>query len=186
MHTGRLVLAPTDPHALPDRARLTESLDGAEFIGARIDDADGLFRVGPRFLTLISFTGCAVALPSAREANGSIPLCHISIASPSVRPRFLHGRNSRPPRCPQCRTRLVSWNEHAKRWTGELDTLLHCERCDATMPPWRWDWKRQAGFGRLFVSIEEVFPDEALPAAELLELMSRASGSEWDYFYVQD
>jgi hypothetical protein len=48
------------------------------------------------------------------------------------------------------------------------------------------DWKQQAGFGRRLIEVEEVFPGEAVPTQSLLDLLKRASGSGWRYFYIQD
>jgi hypothetical protein len=47
-------------------------------------------------------------------------------------------------------------------------------------------WRQNAGFGRLFVTIEDIFPGEAVPVPGLLDGLRRATGTDWHYFYIQD
>jgi hypothetical protein len=49
-----------------------------------------------------------------------------------------------------------------------------------------WDWKGNAGLGRVFVVVEEIFPGEALPSPALTDVLERLSGSPWRHFYVQE
>lgn len=186
MHTGRLVLTPVDARVAPERTPLIASLTDAELIGEPLDRGRGRFHIGSRFLSLVTFAGCAVRIPGEPGPDPGAPFCHVSIPPASGRPRLLAGRNTRPPRCPGCRARLVDWREQRERWQAEPDTPTGCRGCGETRPPWHWDWKHQGGFGRLFVCLEEVFPGEAVPTPSLLELLSRTSGSDWGYFYVQD
>lgn len=186
MHTGRLVLTPVDAHAAPERTRLIGALTGAGLIGAPLDESGGRFRIGPSFLSLVSFAGCAVNVRGEPGPDPNAPFCHVSIPPASALPRLLAGRNTRPPRCPGCRARLGEWREQRERWEAEPDIPTGCPTCGEAQPPWRWDWKNQGGFGRLFVCLEEVFPGEAVPAPPLFELLKRTSGSDWGYFYVQD
>jgi hypothetical protein len=46
-------------------------------------------------------------------------------------------------------------------------------------------WRKNAGFGRVFVTVEDVFPGEAVPVPTLLEGLRAASGVDWRYFYLQ-
>lgn len=52
--------------------------------------------------------------------------------------------------------------------------------------PWDWDWKGNAGFGRFFVQVEEIFPGEATPTTALTGVLEQATGAPWRHFYVQD
>jgi hypothetical protein len=61
-----------------------------------------------------------------------------------------------------------------------------CAACGRLVPIRDLDWKQSAGFGRLFVQVEEVFPGEATPTPELMLLLARLTGGDWRYFYVQD
>ena len=69
-------------------------------------------------------------------------------------------------------------------WTRR--TEIPCPTCGEASPPWAYDWKEKAGFGRLFLQIEEVFPGEAAPTRGLTDLLERCTGCAWRYFYIQD
>jgi hypothetical protein len=64
--------------------------------------------------------------------------------------------------------------------------VITCPTCGETSPPWAYDWKQKAGFGRLLIRIEEVFPGEAVPTPELMDLLQSSAGCSWRYFYLQD
>jgi hypothetical protein len=185
-HTGRLVLTTADPQADPAPALVAAALSEAGFIGPRLSLPGLAFSVGPRFLSLLAFTGCAVAIVSAPSGTGGVPYCHVRISELEPVPRLLCGRNTRPPRCPACRARLGDWKMRLDAWAERPQMGLGCPACGASRPPWRWDWKEQAGFGRRFVLVEEVFPGEAVPTRALLDCLTGACESGWRHFYVQD
>jgi hypothetical protein len=185
MHTGRLVLTLSDPHLVPDaeslRARLTEQ----GFIGAPLRDETTAFLAGDRFLALMTFAGCSVQIELTPPAHGG-PFCHVRFAGPFARPRLLHGRNTRPPRCRACRAPLKDWLDFLSPTGEAAPPRLPCPACGEEHPPWEWDWKEGAGYGRFFIQVEEVFPGEAVPAPELLRILQKAEGGNWRYFYTQD
>ena len=185
-HTGRLVLTTNEPQAAPDSGLVIESLLGAGFIGAPLHGLERAYAVGPTFLSLLAFTGCAVAISAEPGAGESVPCCHVRILPVSPAARLLWGRNTRPPRCPVCRAPLQEWGRRVQAWLDQPQRGATCPACGETRPPWRWDWKGQAGFGRLFLAVEDVFPGEAVPMPPLFDVLTRASGLGWRHFYVQD
>ena len=64
--------------------------------------------------------------------------------------------------------------------------LLRCHSCGLIGPAWEWNWRRQAGFGRIFLIIEEVFPGEGQPLPGLLAALNALGVGPWQHFYVQD
>ena len=60
-----------------------------------------------------------------------------------------------------------------------------CRHCGEKIAIDAPDWRRNAGAGRFFVQITEVFPGEAVPLPALMAQL-RAEGDDWDYFYLQD
>lgn len=184
-HTGRLVLTPADPHVCPQVGLLTEMLADKGFLGKRLGgEGEDVFRIGPGFLSLLAFTGCAVQIRS--EPSGDGGFCHVRMPPAQPHPRLLSGRNTRAPRCAGCRARLVDWRERRDYWSSHPHAGVTCPACGETRPPWLWDWKQQGGFGRLFVQVEEIFPGEATPTPALFDLLIRASGTGWRHFYIQD
>lgn len=195
LHTGRLLLTPEDPLQAPAWEPLREALLQAGFFGAPLqaDRSAGAsrslgmrFALGERFFDYVGFTGCAVkldGLPGTGGADG----CHLRLDPPSAEPRFFSGRNSRPPRCPVCGKTLTDWRAAMEPWRWPEQTELSCPGCGQASPAWHWDWRGHAGFGRLTLAIEEVFPGEAAPLPALLKLLRKASGGlSWQDFAVQD
>jgi hypothetical protein len=181
VHTGRLLLSPLDPLLAPEPDPLCAGLAEAGLLGAPVPGIEGAYLVGERFLELVVFTGCSVQLELSPPAGGQGPFSHVRIIGPYPLPRLMSGRNTRPPRCRACRAPL-------RHWSGELVSSgsddIRCLACGESAPLWAWDWKEQAGWGRLF---EEVFPGEATPAPALMILLGELAGGEpWRHFYVQD
>jgi hypothetical protein len=184
VHTGRLLLSTQDPFLLPDRTVLEAGLTSAGFLGEPLPGLEDAFLSGEQFLQLVTFAGCSVQIELSPA--GDKPFCHIRFTGPFERPVLLSGRNTRPPRCPGCRTPLREWKPALAAWREGGTADITCPDCGETHPPWAWDWRQKAGFGRLFIQVEEIFPGEAVPTPGLTTLLQRLTGSEWGCFYVQD
>jgi hypothetical protein len=184
-HTGRMILTTANPTDCPDGVSVIAALASVGFIGERLDgQVDHAFCVGPAFLSLVSFAGCAVRIETT--PNPHAPFCHLRCPPLAPFPRLYCGRNTRPPRCMDCRGRLDDWRERVDDWTTQPCRGVTCPGCGATRLPWQWDWKEQGGFGRWVILVEEVFPGEAAPTQSLLDLLADASGTRWRHFYVRD
>jgi len=183
-HTGRLLLTMQDPFLLPEQAPLTATLSEAGFLGPPLEGRNEGFAVGERFLQLVIFAGCSVRIELS--PMGEAPFCHIRFTGPFRRPVFLSGRNTRPPRCRNCRGRLRNWQAVLSDRDNAGPGQITCPACGEASPPWGYDWKGQAGFGRLFLQIEEVFPGEATPTPALMGLLEASNGCKWRHFYIQE
>lgn len=186
LHTGRLVLTPVDAQAAPDPKTLRQAIADGALAGEPLRNGTDGFSVGDRFLQLVAFTGCAVQLAPEPERGAAHGFCHIRVDGPFPRPQLRAGRNSRPPRCAVCGKPLQEWREQASTWLPSVSPALGCRSCKHTSPAWDWDWRQQAGLGRIFLCIEEVFPGEAAPLPGLLELLAQTAVGPWGFFYVQD
>ncbi len=184
LHTGRLLLCTHDPYLLPDRAALERTLAAEGFLGASLPGRAGGFLVGERFLQLVTFTGCSVQIELSPTDDG--PFCHILVSGPFERPEFASGRNTRPPRCPSCRSPMQNWKNAISLWEEGGPSAVSCAACGRSNSLLTVDWKAKAGFGRLFVRVEEIFPGEAIPTPELMRLLACTSPGDWRHFYVQD
>ena len=184
LHTGRLILTPADPHRVPDVDLLIEGLRQSGFLGEPLSvQGERAFAIGPGFLSLLTFAGCAVQIRDNRNAGR---FSHIRVPPVSLYPRLMVGRNTRSPRCVGCRAPLSGWRELVDHWATHPHAGVRCPACAETRPPWLWDWKQQGGFGRVFVCVEEVFPGEAVPTPAFFEQLIRVSGIGWRHFYIQD
>ncbi len=182
-HMGRLLLAPRHPHAVLDPQALQQWLATFELIGAMLDrdPTTGIqsFARGARFFDWIGFTGCAVQLGETDTTAG----CHLRLWPLLPTPRLVYGRNSRAPCCQQCRKRAAT---SLQSLIDTPDCLVICSHCGHRAPAWNWDWRGQAGYARIFCSIEDIFPGEVAPLPALLTQLDQHSGIAWHWFVVQD
>jgi hypothetical protein len=188
LHTGRLVLTPVDPHALPiDLQAILERLRDIGFMSEAIAGDSPRYRLGEQFVQLVTFMGCSpfVAL---EPGEGDAPFCHLSILGPFDHPRLLCGRNTTPPRCEVCRKRLADWRSTIHQWRmGNATSPTACPHCGHLQDPVSYDWRESAGWGRLFLCVENIFPQEAMPTQALLnQLQGATSELPWRYFYQQE
>ncbi|MBK1641760.1 hypothetical protein CKO12_07725 [Chromatium okenii] len=185
-HTGRLILTPCDATAAPDSAALIAALTHCQCIGAPLSNSmipePRKFTIGAQFFTLVSFTGCAVNIATA----GSSSFCHVYLPPLTATPILYSGRNTRPPRCPYCRCRVVDWRERFHSAVNSPLLTVQCPQCAMLAPLLQWEWKQHGGCGRRLIVIEEVFPHEATPSDELLAQLRAVSGEPWRYFYMQE
>jgi hypothetical protein len=185
-HTGRLLLTPRAATAAPASAALITALTNCQFIGTPmqflIASEQRAFTLGEQFFALLSFTGCAVQIATP----GNSLSCYVHIPPRAALPILYTGRNTRPPRCPQCRKRMNEWREQCAAAISNPLLMVHCPHCHSAMPLTQWEWKQQGGCGRRFIVVEEIFPNEATPTVELLAQLHTATGEIWQYFYVQE
>ena len=185
LHTGRLVLTPSDPEHAIALEPLADKLRQIGFLGRALPGRRDAFATGEHFLQLLAFTGCAVQLDSAPNDLGGT-FVHIRLECTAAAPKLLAGRNARPPRCPSCGKALPEWREQIQNDRSDHAPVLHCPHCATTTPAWRWNWRQHGGFGRSFVLVEEVFPGEGAPLPSLLNALHDLDVGDWRHFYVQD
>lgn len=187
-HTGRLVLAPREPHCAPDRAVLIRALAAAGLLGSPLTPAGDAYAVGDAFLHLVAFTGCAVQMEVDPRPESGRTFCHIRFVGPFEEPVILTGRNTRPPRCPVCRYPLRDWRDVLPCSTSIAKQAdpLPCPACATLSPACAWDWKESGGCARLALFVEEVFPGEATPTDALMRVLAEVTQTSWRHFFIQD
>ncbi len=187
LHTGRLVLTPADPYFLPDDlSAITTRLEEIGFIGTALSGRQDSYLLGEHFMQLVTFMGCS---PYIRLEPGAADeaFCHLKIDPTSAHPRLLTGKNTTPPRCTVCRRRISDWRTNIARWQQQPDWLASCPHCGHRQDPATYDFRQSAGFGRLFLCVEQIFPHEAIPSPSLLTHLQQASGgTSWHFFFVQE
>jgi hypothetical protein len=189
-----LVLTPADPLQAVEQTSIVATLGGLGLLGAqRGDSVVNAFAAGPALGELIGFTGCAVQFGGEASSAGPVGP-RVRIPPPSAAPRLLWGRNTRPPRCPDCGASLRAWRERlpvavrkdATPASCDAGLALHCDACATTAPALRWRWGRHGGAGRSLILVEEVFPGEAAPLPTLVKALDALDAGPWVFFYIQD
>jgi DNA-directed RNA polymerase subunit RPC12/RpoP len=162
-------------------------LQGSGFLGSSLVNLGAAaFQVGEAFLQFITFMGCSPHIEMEPPPQGG-PFCYVHIDGPWLRPLLRHGRNTQAPRCSACRGRITSWRELLPAWLERpQDPLIDCPRCGHRQCPLDLGWRREAGFGQLFIVVEDIFPGEAVPVPALLSNLKGMTASPWQYFYVRD
>lgn len=187
LHTGRLVLTPQDPYLLPAEPKaIIAGLQGIGLVAQALETGPG-YLLGDRFMQLVTFMGCSPFIRLEPDASAE-PFCHLLLHGPHERPRLLTGKNTRPPRCGACRKRLKDWQADFDKWRRNGDGWqVACPHCGVHQEPVSYDFRQSAGCGRLFLFIENIFPQEAIPSPSLLDTLKQTTeGKPWGYFYQQD
>lgn len=182
--SGKLLLQPTPEHVPASLQTLTDSLSDIGLLGAAYGESTACYLTGSRFLQLISFLGCSPHVQLEPSPDGSGDFCHICLLGPFEQPRLLYAGNSRPPRCPACGKGFSHWRELLTPWSNDLSgRTVHCFACNSDSLPIQLKWPRNAGFGRFFIQINGIFPEEAVPMPELIACLD-AQGGGWRHFYL--
>ena len=188
LHTGRLVLTPEEAGFIPgDPRALMERLGEIGLIAGRLNGKDDRFLSGEEFIRLIDFMGCSPSIQLDPTPSGE-PFCHLAVCGPYDEPRFLRGRNTTPPHCEQCRKRIPDWEPIMQAWEEAPENYLaECPHCAHRQNPSSYNWRQNAGCGRFLLTVENIFPHEAMPSPTLMKTLRETSGNQpWHHFYVQD
>ncbi len=190
IHTGRLVLSPADPfYLIQDIKSLIARLRSIHFCAGPMQKLNGHhYLLGDRFMQLVSFVGCSPFIRLKPTEDGQ-PFCHLVVDGPYPKPIFLQGRNTTSPSCKQCRKRIPDWQPLISQWLMQPETFQAiCPYCGHQQNPASYNWRQSAGSGRLFLFVENIFPNEAIPSPELLKTLEAGDqdSAAWSYFYIQD
>ena len=181
--TASLLLYPQAPDWNPDNiADLIAHLRDIGFIAAAIDPAgtETAYFAGECFLELVAFMGCAPSIRFAPD-DDSEHFTHIHLHQYDD-VTALTGEHTRAPNCPQCKKAFTTWNTKPDSLT--MTSQWTCEHCQQSFAPWDYQWRKSAGFARVFIEVTDIYPKEALPQQALLEQLEHTTGIRWDYFYL--
>lgn len=180
--SGSLMIMPSQAWAEPPETnQVGQVLSELGLIGEAYEEG---FLVGEKFGSLITFAGCSPALMTDPDQAGD-KLMTVHLLGPWEQPRLLVGRNTTKPRCPGCRARIVDWRELTETYASQPDLIHSCPQCGTQTRPVDLDWRQQAVAGRLLIEVRNVFPGEVVPTDNLLLGLTRATGVEWRYGWVQ-
>jgi len=177
---GSLYLSPVDPDELPDLGSISESLCELQVSGPLLSEAPGklVYAAGSGFPRHVIYAGCSPHLRFEPEGPHDRDFCHVALLGPYPKPGVITGENTVTPRCPACRKRLSSWQEHLH--TGKLS----CQSCGLVSDAWAVDWRQHAASGRLFIELRNVFPGEASPSDLFMSTLNEATGMPWAYSWA--
>jgi hypothetical protein len=131
---------------------------------------------GDRFLNHVNYMGCAPAI-QFEASDTDADFCFIEIHSYDSAKLIHSKKQARAPHCPVCKKPVNNWQQLS------LATTILCDACDTTSSIETFDWRKMAGYARVFIEITDIFPREAIPQPALLERLNKAFDNEWLYFY---
>jgi hypothetical protein len=180
MSIGKLILhsGSAEP-SLSKRESLIDFLRAIGLLGSSLDHTEETFFTGDKFLQLISFVGCSTNVCLTPKSGMDDNFCNLAVKGPLKQPLLVWGSNSRPPRCPTCKQPLTDWKEPSGEQT------ITCSQCGTASHLDEISWGKQAGYGRIFIEISNIFPGEARPVHDLLISLGKVTATEWSYFYTE-
>lgn len=135
---------------------------------------------GKKFLDYIAYMGCAPSIQfeaNADNENSDNNFCFIKIHS-FQSPRLIHSqKQATAPRCPNCKKPVKDWTDN------KTDSAINCNQCSTSSNIEAFNWRKMAGYGQLFIEINDIFPKEAMPQQILLDKLSIITNTGWQYFY---
>lgn len=160
-----------------DTLSLVSALQTIGFIAGSIDQAEkDHYHTGERFLDYVAYMGCAPAIQfEASDSNSNF--CFIKIHKYESARLIYSQKQARDPQCPDCKKSINNW------LANKTDTQIECKQCGTRFNIEDLNWRKMAGYARLFIEITDIFPKEAIPQQSLLENLADISGSSWSYFY---
>ena len=143
------------------------------------------YLIGQDFLKLITFLGCSpnIEVEPPEQLSDWGNFCHIDIQI-FDEPQFFKGLNKPKCSCPHCRSRVTQALPDMTSWTPEAE-LLTCPKCGEQTLTEHLNWRNGAGFGRFFIVVNSVYPNEAVPTDKLMSILKSASNEIWNYFYFE-
>lgn len=182
----RLVLHPQDSQYVPKSWEpIIGVLQAEKFLSKSWGDkSQQRFLTGERFVDFITFMGCSPYIVFEPPQDGSLNFCHIQFSAIHLQSQFRSASGNVFARCPLCGKRLEQWKVALDAWQeNPAANIIRCDKCHSEASLYKLGWRHTAGFGRLFIDVFSIYPQEGVPTDSLLGLLHASTGVHWQYFY---
>ncbi|NOR41795.1 MAG: hypothetical protein GQ572_00555 [Gammaproteobacteria bacterium] len=172
-----LFLSPTQSNfTIGDNSQFISQLEEIGLIAKEISNQNDAFFTGKRYFDHISYMGCSPTVQfEPGEASNSF--CHVKIHYYDRAKLVVSQIQARAPHCPNC-------SKPVKDWTSDTtEETINCKLCNTTSDIGEFNWRKMAGYARVFIEITDIFPKEAIPQQTLLDELNQICTTEWSYFY---
>ncbi len=180
MTTSKLIFFADEITKTFDQQALINTLITANFLLPNNPEKNH-YLAGDKFLGLITFLGCSPNInlaPIAGEQH-----CYISFIAPTEHAECLGFTQTVNPKCPNCKKRIANWKNDNWQRTGEI---CICDKCQSRHLYAELNWKQECGFARGGFETHHIYPHEAVPTDQLLDLLDQFSGFKWNYCYTNN
>ena len=169
-----------EPHdySATDNLFLINALQKINFITNKIEaqKTGNAYFTGNKFLDYIAYMGCAPAIQFEAGKNNE-HFCFIKIHRYKSAQLIHSQKQARAPHCPNCEKPVKNWQN------TKTDSTINCGHCGTTSGIEEFNWRKTAGYARLFIEITDIFPREAIPQQLLLDKLTNITDVKWLYFY---
>ena len=175
-----LYLIPEQPYfTVEDISSLITALQDIGLISHKINrrNKDTFYYIGERFLDYIAYMGCAPSIQFEASGDGE-DFCFIKLHQYEKAKLIYSRTQSRAPHCPACQKPVKDWPD------SKTETTISCNLCRTSAGMEKFNWRKMAGFARLFIEITDIFPKEAIPQQMLLDKLAAKLETSWAYFYA--
>lgn len=131
---------------------------------------------GDKYLDYIAYMGCAPNIQFEAGENDT-DFCSIRLQRYDSAQLIYSQSQSRAPHCPVCQKPIKDWQQ------SKTGSTISCSHCHTTSQIEKFNWRKMAGYARLFIEITDIFPKEAIPQQLLMDKLSSISKTGWLYFY---
>lgn len=167
-----------------DAERLIQKLIQSGFIGEEFNIGEyKACLAGESFLKMITFLGCSPQIeltPPTKENWHNF--CHIQIQY-FEQPVYYKGMSRIRCSCSKCGARIIEKLPYLSDWKPEKQTI-ECPKCQEILPVEKLNWRQGAGFGQFFITVHNIFPNEAIPSDPLMNELN-SFVRDWNYFYYE-
>jgi len=184
LNTPRLILTPVNNQFTVSKPDIfIQALLTLRFIGHELTVSENYrcFEIGDDFLHQITFLGCSPTLFSADNQDNDT---FISIAQHQDI-QFGFSSAIPPARCPHCRKTDKNWQQYFQRWDNKPDTKETCPNCNEMFRFSDMRWKKNGGYGKLFIQIHGVQEQLAIPNQSFMDELQSITHTDWKYFFAE-
>lgn len=189
----RLVLHPQNADYAPESSETIQKIlfetgfiaESHSVLDSRSADVGQSFLVGEQFLQLLTFMGCSPSINLTPQHDADRDYCHIVLSPIYAHVHFRSHERDVFARCPECGRRDANWPALIERWYRDRSRIGYvCHQCHKSTSLYDLRWRQVAGFGRFFIDVFSIFPQEGIPSNHLLSALEDACAQPWTYFFT--
>ena len=184
LESPRLILSPqTKEFYFTDLENFLRQLTELKFLGSKLitNNHYHCFDIGDNFLHQISYLGCSPTLFSAQESDLQTTFTSI-VQHDNI--QFAHSSSIPPARCPHCNKTDKNWPLYQQHWENNSDSIETCPHCQQSFSFTDMKWKKNGGYGRLFIQVHGIQEQLAIPNQTFLAELATLTKTDWNYFFA--
>ena len=184
LESPRLILTPQqNDFNLSDLESFTAQLSDHHFLGNELEATNNYrcYETGDDFLHLITFLGCS---PTLFANDDSDELKTFISITQHYTIQFGNSSPIPPARCPHCKKTDKNWPDYFQHWSTDNSTTENCPHCKQDFNFAQMKWKKNGGYGQLFIQIHGIQEQLAVPNQSFIDKLESLTNTNWEYFFA--